>query len=143
VFRGVFEPDFKDRYFAYRSQVEHEDQLMGIRVGWLIGSEAFLFAGYAKVLDTTQPTSTTHRLTEALPVLGIVIAALILVAVLAAARALKDLGADSPQSRWYPRVGATGRRHLLGLAPAVALPVAVIVAWLYVWHDWLHLLGWR
>ena len=43
-----------ERYKAVRGQIEHESTLVGIRLGWLIAAESFLFAGYATVLTVTK-----------------------------------------------------------------------------------------
>jgi hypothetical protein len=79
-------------YVTYRAQLEHEDNLIGIRNGWLIGGQAFLFAAYASAL-AVQSTRNDHvfftaadNLYLALPWIGLALAVLAIVAVSAALR---------------------------------------------------------
>lgn len=119
------------RYKAIRGNVEHEDQLMGTRVGWLIASEAFLFAAYANVGRPHTVVGKAENLRWVLPALGGVIALLVLGAVLAAMWAIRDL--DRQARELFPLglppvVGKPGT-YRLGLYTTLGLPVALIVAW--------------
>ncbi len=38
-----------EAYVAYRKQIEHEDDLIGLRIGWFIAAEGLLFAAYGVV----------------------------------------------------------------------------------------------
>ena len=73
--RGL-RPSQPDVYAVYREQIEHEDELIGMRNGWLIGGQSFLFAAYAAVLIA--PTSGTKgsaasQLFTVLPWVGVVL----------------------------------------------------------------------
>jgi hypothetical protein len=123
-----------DRYHAYRAQIEHEDQLMGIRIGWLIGSEAFLFAAYANVASADDPEGTTRPLLTVLPELGIAIAVLISFAIVAAIVAVQRLRRTCPsddvlRALKLPPMISGRLTHFIGLFPAYLLPFALIFAW--------------
>jgi len=118
-------------YAAYREQIEHEDHLLGVRVGWLIASEAFLFAAYANAKGVLRPPELT-RLIELLPWIGIAIAALVFLAICAAIRALHHLWNRGPSLPGFPPVVGNWSTHLLGLAPPVLIPIGLALAWLRV-----------
>jgi hypothetical protein len=125
-----------DRYKAYRDQVEHEDQLMGIRIGWLIGSEAFLFVAYAHITTEAGPEGVTARLLDVLPALGILIAIFISFAIAAAVVAVRGLRKACPpdaiqKSMDLPPMISGSCTHAIGLIPAWAIPITLVVAWLY------------
>ena len=74
-------------YKAVRAQIVDESTLVGIRLGWLIGAEAFLVVAYATVLTVTTKTaseagaaanfvSQSERLYSALPIAGFVLSLL-------------------------------------------------------------------
>jgi hypothetical protein len=78
-----------ESFGAYRKQIEHEDDLIGVRNGWLIGGEAFLFAAFAALLALPQDASpqfkiVAHVLLWELPVIGVVMALLVFCSVSAA-----------------------------------------------------------
>lgn len=137
----AFSEDERVRYQAIRAQVEHEDNLLVARVGWLIGSEAFLFAAYASALKGASGSEARH-LKQLLPLLGIGIAALIAVAIVAALVAIGRLkrlalgdgkrgipALSSPLG--MPPVIGSPMLHGFGLVPAIGLPGVLIVVWLY------------
>jgi hypothetical protein len=132
------------RYQTIRGNVEHEDQLMGTRVGWLIASEAFLFVAYANV-GRPDTEGKAENLRSVLPVLGVAIALLVFGAMVAAVRAIRELDRQAReldrkereldhQARDLfpiglpPVVGKPGT-HRLGLYTTLTLPVVLIVAW--------------
>jgi hypothetical protein len=80
-------PDKRHRapelYDVSRGQIEHEDQLIGLRVGWFNAAEAFLVAAYGIVITVpakpalTQAKPIDIRLFEVVPSVGIVMAVLV------------------------------------------------------------------
>lgn len=110
---------------------------MGFRIGWLISSEAFLFAAYASAAGAKHPGGVVARLRDVLPGLGIAIAVLVYFAIFAAIWAVKRLRAGCPTPeelkplRFPPMVGSDAT-HYLGLVPAVLLPAALIAAWIII-----------
>jgi len=70
-------------YRAYREQIEHEDDLIGLRIGWFIAAEALLFATYGVVLAVQQAGAIRgtvpidHRVFTMVPILGMTMAVLV------------------------------------------------------------------
>lgn len=124
------------RYHAYRAQLEHEDHLIGVRVGWLITSEAFLFAAFATAVPYRQhhQGAVGDRLLELLPLLGITVAVLVYCAVLASLHATERLRKACPniERLGYPPVVSPNLSHVFGFVPARFIPPALILAWIYV-----------
>jgi hypothetical protein len=127
----------QDLYDAYRKQIEHEDELIGMRNGWLIGGEAFLFAAYSALL--TLPSSGHLEFTKAaellfteLPIIGIALALLAFCAVCAALWCSRQLrqGFDRCYSppEGYPAVMSRGPRWL-GHFVAFLVPLGMVTAW--------------
>jgi hypothetical protein len=128
-------------YDAYRAQIEHEDQLIGMRNGWLIGGQAFLFAAYAATLAVQSHgvqrgfPSAAHELFYELPALGIALAALALTTVNAALARLRKLKKDFEYLQERPEGYAlimSGTPRLFGHSVAVAIPILFIVSWIAV-----------
>jgi len=133
------------RYEAYRSQIEHEDSLIGVRIGWLIGGEAFLFAAYAAVLaiQTQDPNRgyfvAAHQLFLALPWMGIILASLVSVSVLAAQSSMDRLCEEfkiagaSPLG--YPDLMSIPQHRLWGHYTARYVPWLIAVTWAFVFFT--------
>ena len=130
-----------DIYDAYRTQIEHEDQLIGMRNGWLIGGQAFLFAAYASTLAVQNHgvqrgfPSAAHELFYELPALGIALAALVFTTVNAALARLRGLKKEFENLRErpanYPLI-MSGTPRLFGHSVAVAIPILFVVSWIAV-----------
>src|SRR3954453_5910237 len=86
-----------ERYHILRDQIQHEDSLTTQRLSWLLASQAFLFSGYAIVLNGPERAPTAYVaeqrswLLGAIPFLGFISAALIFVSVIAGVRALQNI----------------------------------------------------
>jgi len=129
-------------YWAFRAQIEHEDHLVGIRISWLMAAEAFLFAAYATALAV--PAHAAHagfqvtavRLYEWLPIVGILLAAFVFLAVTAALMRLGELHRDFKRSvgkiHGYPKVTSKKLQRMTGRIPGVFAPLVVIIAWSFV-----------
>ncbi len=127
-----------ERYALFRAQIEHEDDLLGVRVGWLIASEAFLFAAYAAALVVPSVQHVDARFTAAarqlftlLPALGIVISLLVLSSIVGgvvAAHVLDKKHGHVPE-HLLPRLTGPCSTHLLGLASPLVIPLAIVIAW--------------
>jgi hypothetical protein len=128
-----------DVYDTYRKQIEHEDELIGMRNGWLIGGQAFLFAAYAGVLEVQglgTPhgfASAAHQLFNELPAVGIALAALAFLAVYAALLRSRQLVSDFENwynpPQYYPRIMAKYPRRI-GHSVARLIPILFIGSWL-------------
>lgn len=124
-------------YAAYRMQIEHEDDLIGVRNGWLIGGEAFLFAAYAALLAL--PEGATRRFAEAaavlyweLPIIGVVMALLVFCSVCAALvrsdqlRHRFDRTYKSPEG--FPEI-MSGRPRAIGHFVSRFIPIFFALSW--------------
>lgn len=122
------------RYQAYRGQIEHEDHLLGIRVGWLIAAEAFLIAAYANLANADHLCNAAHDLFALLPFIGGFIAFFVGLAILAAILALRQLRRKAGEFAvaGFPDGAGSRARHWLGLAPTTLIPIALVGLWLSV-----------
>jgi hypothetical protein len=130
----------KKCYKAYREQIEHEDDLIGMRNGWLIGGEAFLFAAYAALLvlpSNSEPdfAGPARQLFHELPWIGIGLAVLAFCAVGAALWRSSQLRHDFLKDHFvpegFPPVISAGPRHV-GHSVAAIVPLAMATAWIVV-----------
>jgi len=134
-------PDLSRIYEAHRRQIEAEDALIGVRVGWFLASEAFLFAAYGTVLAVqgkavirgSHPMD--DRLFEAVPIVGVLIAVLVGLGIGAAMHQMRLLTLgfrDDVRPHGYPSLWAKRYIVLLGhVTPALIAPV-VLLAWVFV-----------
>ncbi len=138
-------------YGAYRNQLEHEDELVGMRNGWLVGGESFLFAAYAVLLTLPSGSSKTsstgaqslnsnfpsagQQLFHELPVIGIVLALLAFLSVFAALsqerKLCKNFEKGHSVPRGYPEVISGWPRHI-GHGVAILVPAVMVGAWAFV-----------
>jgi len=96
-----------DQYRALREQWTHEDTLVNHRVSWLILSEGLLFTAYRA--QGAESASSGNWLALAFPLFGMLVAALIGVAIHAALDASEDVRREFDRS---------GLADLCPLAPA-------------------------
>ncbi len=135
-----------EAYVAYRKQIEHEDDLIGLRIGWFIAAEALLFAAYGVVLAApsfalggTVPID--RRVFTIVPILGIVMAVLVAAGVSAAMhqivvlREQYDVKLSSPPDL-YPALRSTRAISGLGHLPAIILPALMTISWGWLWQSW-------
>jgi hypothetical protein len=139
--------DAAEVYEAYRKQIEHEDDLIGLRIGWFIAAEALLFAAYGVVLAVQQSGTIKgtvpidRRVFTAVPILGMAMALLVGSGVAAAMHNIAVLWEPykckslSRPDR-YPPLRATNTLVNLGHLPAAALPGLMIICWGFMWKGW-------
>ena len=136
-------------YWVYRSQIEHEDELIGLRVGWFIAGEALLFAAYGVVLavQTKQPIKGTlsidGRLLSIVPIVGMTMAAVVGVGIGAAMHQIVRLYLEherlyplGQRPVGYPPLRASNAIATLGHLPASVLAPMIILSWAFVWKGW-------
>ncbi len=113
----------RDDFRLLRGVVEHEDNLINHRFTWLIVAEAFLLA--ACVSDDTYPMPVV--------IAGLASTALTYASLMAAVRALEDLGKQVGNTFEgnYPHLMSTTRRHWLGLVGPLGVPVVFLGIWLW------------
>jgi hypothetical protein len=133
-----------ERYHILRDQIQHEDSLTTQRLSWLLASQAFLFTGYAIVLNGPEHAPTAFVANQrawllgSIPFLGFTSAALILVSIVAGVRALHHihrLAAAVCQTaaghRDYPPIQGTVYTRLTGLASPLLIPPIFAGVWFY------------
>lgn len=164
-------PNLQECFAIYRDYVKHEDYLINSRLSWNLTIQGFLFATYglslqklAELLAKPMAEKSLEELAYAgikelriliftLPCLGILASALVLLGVVAAARAIESLesqwklGAhDNEQMGFARRLpdltggGAQGS-HFLGLRAPMLIPVVVCLAWIALLCSYLHHFG--
>ena len=131
-----------DHYRLIRQQIEHEDNLISQRLSWLLGSQSFLFTAFAISLNgptqmRTKPyESTVNLLILVLPLVSILSAALIWLAVMAGMWTMTKLRRRYAASisaglrNVVPPVQSTGGALVLGHFAPILLPGLFVVIWL-------------
>ena len=136
-------PSTADVYDAYRKQIEHEDELIGARNGWLTAGQAFLFGAYAAALAVQSHgaqrgfTSAAHQLFVELPVVGIVLAALVFLSGQASLYHIRLLrqsftNLDEPPRDYPPLTSSVGSRATVHGIDVQLFPVLFVVSWIWV-----------
>jgi hypothetical protein len=132
-----------ERYRLFRDRIEHEDNLVMQRLSWLMASQSFLFTAYAIVTNglTTSPATggnifVNHLATLAriIPVVALLNSLLILVSILAALKAIRELRCGyRKQSKTLEIIPLQTSRaaRTLGLAAPVLLPLLFLAVWLF------------
>jgi hypothetical protein len=116
----------------YFELIHHEDDLINHRLTWLLASQSLLFAGYAVLVtkDREQNKSlvTPEQFQAALkwvPILGMSIALLILIGIIAAVIASIILVKRSGRKE----AGVAWLTSVLGWVTALLFPIGFLVAW--------------
>ena len=120
-----------------RSEIKHEDDLIGQRVSWFTASQAFLLTALAIAHQgkTTLPTTANNALFPLIPIVALASSLLIFCGVLAGIAALfqwrAKLHAVVLRVPELPRLANDGWIMALGWSAPIALPLVFIVAWVY------------
>jgi hypothetical protein len=129
-------------YGIIRGQIEHEDNLVGQRLSWFVGAQAFLFTAYAITVGNAgrSPEPWVYDRTKLLlfliPVTSILTCVLIYMTVIAGLIAIAHLRrlyktfADHSETTGLPPVQGFRRTQLLGQAAPLFVPVVFFVVWL-------------
>jgi hypothetical protein len=128
---------------AYRRQIEHEDNLIGHRISWLVASESFLFAAFALVitsandLDSRGAVGARDALLYVVPSLGLALAVIVVSAVGAAHCRMNELCGSYRKDyerlaiqAGYPSIGPDAFVRKMGRLPARYIPMLLAFAWL-------------
>lgn len=131
-------------YQIFRSRIEHEDNLVMQRLSWLMASQSFLFTAYAIVTNSLGSAIGSNSaaiyvrrlsaLERIVPIVALLNSLLILVSILAALKAIRELrheyrhrsehsGAFTLQPNRVTRV--------LGFAAPAVLPILFLAVWFY------------
>ena len=120
-----------------RSEIKHEDDLIGQRVSWFTASQAFLLTALAIAHQgqTKLPTPSTNALFPLIPIVALCSSILIFCGVVAGIAALsqwrarlRELASTHPD---LPRLLNDSWIMAMGWSAPVVLPLVFIVAWVY------------
>ena len=131
------EPDIDTLFQVIRSEIKHEDDLIGQRVSWFTASQAFLLTALAIAHQgkTSLPAPGNNALFPLIPIVALSSSILIFCGVLAGIGALLQWRARLiALARRYPdvpRLANDGWIMALGWSVPVALPLVFIIAWVY------------
>ena len=113
----------------YTRRLEFEHELIGRQIGWLLTSQAFLFAAYGFVIDHSTPA--TQKLKDFLPIIATLVALAALFGVTASFLAKLRTWQDFKVASGNTTEPFGVRTHItyLGLLPDFAIPLMFAVAW--------------
>jgi ABC-type transport system involved in Fe-S cluster assembly fused permease/ATPase subunit len=132
-----------ERYQVFRNRIEHEDNLIMQRLSWLMASQSFLFTAYAIVTNGMSTSSTTggnifvnhlQTLARIIPVVALLNSLLILVSILAALKAVRELRHGyqrQPEPFDLIPLQTSKSARMLGLSAPVLLPMLFLAVWLF------------
>jgi hypothetical protein len=133
----MYDPDPHALFQTIRSEIKHEDDLIGQRVSWFTASQAFLLTALAIANrgETTLPSPANNALFPLIPFVALASSVLIFLGVLAGIAALfqwrRRLLALTAQYPDVPRLHREGWIMALGWTVPIALPLVFITAWVY------------
>ena len=133
-------------FAARRDQIEHEDNLIGMRVNWLVAAETFLFVAYAIVVNGRSFSNRlavrkqnpdysveARHLYDLVPWLGVGLVLCVAISVTAAIYANFNLQRKCPPvPKDFPPLASSRRTHFAGYFGAGGIPVVVLLAWLFI-----------
>lgn len=143
---GVADVHATSAFTARRDQIEHEDNLIGMRINWLVAAETFLFVVYAILVNGE---SFSHRLSggkinpvyspdarhlfDLIPWLGIALVLCVVVSVTAAIYAIAKLQSRAPRPpKDFPPLASSRLTHITGFFSAAGVPVVLLGAWSFI-----------
>ena len=123
-------------------QINHEDELIGVRVSWLVISQSFLFGTFAALLGLKgvvgPEAGVVTLLLTLIPLVGMLLPVLVLVAVAAATYAIWQWRAEhdrickmaeAKQLHW-PDLKHRSLVSLMGHLLPIVISVGFLLAWL-------------
>ena len=125
------------------AEIRHEDDLIGARMSWLVISQSFLFGTFATLVGYTGGLGSAaggavRLLLILIPIVGVFLPVLVLVAMGAASyamaqwRAERDRICELPEAKQldWPRLKKRKMVSLLGQLLPIAVSVGFLLAWL-------------
>jgi hypothetical protein len=137
----VSEPVLIAKLNLIASEIKHEDDLIGQRTTWLVISQSFLFGTFVAVVSLREGTSMAAALAELLivviPLVGVLLPGVVLLAVYAAAHAMQQWRAEQdrlcamPEGKEleWPRLKHRASVVRLGQMLPITVAVGFVVAW--------------
>jgi hypothetical protein len=133
-------------YKVVRAQIEHEDNLIGLRLNWFVASQSFLFTAYAIVLSNLHAIAGRPGelgdmrilVARVLPTVALASGLLILVAIIAGMVAMQDLrAAIAARVEQFNDLGLPpiqGRRltQRFGIVAPIGMPIMFVAVWVVI-----------
>ena len=132
-----------ERYYTLvRGQIEHQDNLIGQRLSWFVGAQAFLFTAYAITVSNSGPNHSPwvidrmKLLLVLIPLTSILTSVFIYLAVIAGLIAIAELRRQyrifSAQSQTHglPPIQGSHLTQLLGRAAPLFIPLVFFIVWM-------------
>ena len=126
------------------AQIMHEDNLIGQRMSWLVISQSFLFGTFATLVGlrvvVSEAAGAVRLLIILIPLVGVMLPVLVLVAMGAATyaisqwRAERDRILEMPEAKQldWPRLKHQSRVNLLGQLLPFAVSLGFLLAWIVI-----------
>jgi hypothetical protein len=124
-------------YQVLRTEVKHEDDLIGQRVNWFTASQAFLLVSLAIAHkgETAMPTPANNTLFPLVPIVALSSSILIFLGVIAGIAALAQWRARlKALAQRHPELPYVAHEHLIvpaAWSAPILMPLVFIGAWLY------------
>ena len=126
-----------DYYRMLRSRIEHEDNLVTQRLSWFLASQAFLFSGFAIVLNAPMQSRFGSDIyviyLRMIPMLGIAVGALIWLGIAAGIGAMahvRKMARGRKELEGFPPLQGLRSTRFIGLAAPLLLPPLFVVVWI-------------
>jgi len=149
------EEDVDAFYERLSRQIEREDQLVNIRLGWMLATQGLLFTAFALVVGKDIAPETYKLMKRLMPLMGAAIALFTLFGVLGAYMALDELKKKWPDEnkhkkfssgvddiyksklskRKYIRPFGAEAASTFGALPGVSLPLVFLFVWTYLFFE--------
>src|SRR5690349_4696595 len=134
-------PDSVQYYAIVRSQIEHEDNLVGQRLSWFVAAQSFLFTAYAITVSNIRPDSSPSKVQQSMlivvPLVALLTCLLLSINIIAGLvaianlRQLFDSHIPKPAQHRLPPIQAYRHTRLFGEASPILLPYIFAAAWVY------------
>ena len=129
-------------YSVLRDQIEHEDNLIGLRLSWFVTAQSFLFTAYAIVISNFGPAhpqwalAQMRKLAIVIPIVAMLTCLLIYAAIIGGLLAIRNLHRlygkyfGPPSAACLPPVQGYRHTQFMGQATPLLLPLVFLTVWL-------------
>jgi fatty acid desaturase len=132
-----------DLYDRLRSQIQHEDNVINIRVVWQLLGQSFFFSTYAAVLNSKGEAKNVlfqqqqELLLWAVPIAALIAGLLASMSIFSSLYTIEHLGTiydrhtdDKDQSaKSFPSLRGPEKARVWALVPPIGLPILFILIW--------------
>jgi hypothetical protein len=127
--------------------IRTEFELISSRISWLVTSEAFIFAAFSTLVacsshEITTLQHTRNLLLQLLPILGLALSIVAMIALQAANKAIIKLKSKRDEMlEYYPKniklplISSNDIEHCLGNIPSIVLPLLFMIIWILLYYS--------